>query len=686
MSTSRQLVAILFTDIAGYTAMMQEDEEKAVAVLRQYTSILREKVGQYQGTVVNDYGDGNLCTFASATQAMRCAIDLQRRFQSEPIVPLRMGLHIGEVFFEDGKVLGDGVNVASRIQSLGVANSILYSAEIQTKISNQAEFKSVSLGSIHFKNVKKPMEVFASANEGLNVPQKGSFEGKLKAIRTSWRIWMAAAALTILVIIGLSQYLQSTSVSTTESKKSVAVLAFEDLSPGKDQDWFSDGISEEIINSLANLSELRVIARTSSFYFKDKNMTLAQIASKLDVRYFIVGSVRKQAGNLRISVQLIDAAEDAHLFSQTYDRPDSDLFKVQLEIAKGIADKLLDALTPRQESRIKTERPSSVNAYEYYLRGVKMHVDNYSATRLDKSFIESRELLMKSISLDPKFAQAYAALADLYDSRGNTETYRTESWRMRDSLSLVAYAINRNSYYVLLIRALTFSKAVTTNLDSAFHYFSRAYAVNPTDPYLSVMIGHFYSQIGLDDLASKFYQRTLEFDPLNVSARAGLATGLMYMGEFEHAEEEYKRTLELDSSGILSALATVYLYEGRLKQGELTQRKAQELTNTVRPIEKALLYAMKGRKEDALNLSKDIRILMALGMKKETLEQLDTLSTKPIPLIDHKVANILFSVSALESSPLWNFVRGEPEFIRILERVKKTQIEKLRLYGSLDSK
>jgi adenylate cyclase len=162
---NRRLAAILFTDIVGSTAMMQKDEQAALSVNKRYVAVLKQFVLSHDGEILNDYGDGSLCTFTSATQAVKCAIEMQKQFQIEPKVPLRIGLHIGEIFFEDGKVFGDGVNVASRVQSLGIANSILFSSEICSKIKNQTEFKSVSLGRFHFKNVDEPMEVFALANE-----------------------------------------------------------------------------------------------------------------------------------------------------------------------------------------------------------------------------------------------------------------------------------------------------------------------------------------------------------------------------------------------------------------------------------------------------------------------------------------------------------------------------------------
>ena len=176
----RQLVVILFTDIVGYTALMQENEDKAVALIKHYNAALNQCASFDNGKVLNYYGDGSLCIFSSVIEAMNCAIELQKELQSEPNVPLRIGLHIGEVFFEDEKALGDAVNVASRIQSLGQANTILFSREIFDKIRNHPEFKPVSIGFFDFKNVDEPMEVFALANEGMNVPKREAISGKLK--------------------------------------------------------------------------------------------------------------------------------------------------------------------------------------------------------------------------------------------------------------------------------------------------------------------------------------------------------------------------------------------------------------------------------------------------------------------------------------------------------------------------
>src|SRR6185436_21045942 len=183
-SQQRRLAAILFTDIVGYTAVMQQSEVQALTIVRRYTIVLKKTVGEHHGEVLNDYGDGSLCVFSSASEAMHCAMEMQMQLQSEPAVPLRIGLHIGEILFENGKILGDGVNIASRIQSIGKGNSILFSEEMYDKIKNVPDLKSVPLGRINFKNVDKPVTVFALANQGLVVPQRNALDGKLKTKST----------------------------------------------------------------------------------------------------------------------------------------------------------------------------------------------------------------------------------------------------------------------------------------------------------------------------------------------------------------------------------------------------------------------------------------------------------------------------------------------------------------------
>src|SRR5882757_2833331 len=244
MQPTRRLAAILFTDIVGSTAMMQKDEQHAISINKRYVAVLKESVLSHGGEILNDFGDGSLCTFHSATEALRCAIEMQQQFQLEPKVPLRIGLHVGEIFFEDGKVFGDGVNVASRVQSLGIANSILFSSEICSKIKNQQEFKSVSVGRFHFKNVDEPMEVFALTNEGLTVPKKEELTGKLKEIekKSTQKKLVIAMAVTLLLIGSFFIYQKFFLSKEFTGEKTIAVLPFENSGEPDSEEYISDGI------------------------------------------------------------------------------------------------------------------------------------------------------------------------------------------------------------------------------------------------------------------------------------------------------------------------------------------------------------------------------------------------------------------------------------------------------------
>jgi len=269
MQENRQLAAILFTDIVGSTAIIQQDEKAALLMNKRYVAVLKQSVATYGGEILNDYGDGSLCTFSSATQAVRCAMQIQQQLQNEPKVPLPIGLHVGEIFFQDGKVFGDGVNVASRVQSLGVANSILFSSEICSKIKNQPEFKSVSIGKFEFKNVDEKIHVFALTNEGLVVPVKRNMKGKLREKKINLKRFMLPSAIIILGIISFLIYRIYYKYSGFTGKdKSIAALPFETISSDSGYEYINDGFTIDIISKLSNLSGPGYKYRISRPYYE----------------------------------------------------------------------------------------------------------------------------------------------------------------------------------------------------------------------------------------------------------------------------------------------------------------------------------------------------------------------------------------------------------------------------------
>jgi adenylate cyclase len=405
MSQQRQLAAILFTDIVGYTALMQENEQKAVALIKHYNVALERTVGMHEGKVLNYYGDGSLCSFPSVTEAVNCAIDLQKELQSEPPVPLRIGLHVGEIFFEEGKALGDAVNVASRIQSLGQANTIFFSKEIFDKIKNHPEFKAISLGQFVFKNVDEPVEVFALTNEGLSIPKREQMSGKLKEVRKKNSVRRNTIIAVSILMIAIAAYFLFSKYFTRPNKdieKSIAVIPFIIISADPQQEYFAVGMMDEILNHLYKIGGLNVISRTSSMAYKDSKKTSKEIANELGVGNLLEGSVQKDGDHIRIIVQLINGKTDDHLWAETYVREFKDVFAIQSEIAQKVASALKIKIDPETKSRIEYIPTENTSAYNLYLVS-KEKFSNNDVTGW-------KQLLGKVIQLDSSFAPAYADL------------------------------------------------------------------------------------------------------------------------------------------------------------------------------------------------------------------------------------------------------------------------------------
>jgi adenylate cyclase len=373
MAQHRELVGIMFTDIEGYSAIMQADEAKAIAHRDKHRQIIEEQHDIYHGRVVQFYGDGTLSTFQSAVESVQCALSMQQKFRALEI-PVRIGLHIGDVIFNGDQVFGDSVNLASRIESLGLAGAILISDKVNDEVSNQPDIKTVSMGQYQFKNIERPVEVYAIKDESVLVPEPGTLKGK-----------------------------------TTEKKfpsKSIAVLPFVNLGSEPGQDYFGDGIAEEILNSLASLKDLKVAGRTSSFQFNRKSTDLKEIGERLGVSTVLEGSVQKQGQRLRVTVQLINVEDGFHLWSERYDRNTDDIFAIQDEVASAVTEKLRVTLLEKERVRIKTSPTRNTEAYELYLKG------RFYVNRRGASIATGIHYFERAIALDSQFALAHTGYAD----------------------------------------------------------------------------------------------------------------------------------------------------------------------------------------------------------------------------------------------------------------------------------
>ncbi len=354
----RRLAAIMFTDIVGYSALMQENEKAAIEIRKKHRKIFKKGHEKFSGTIVQYFGDGTLSFFGSAVDAVLCAVELQKEFTGgEIVVPVRIGLHLGDIFYDGTEIFGDGVNVAARVEGISQQGAVLISENINKELKNQSDLETVSLGTFEFKNITEPIEVFAVSKNGFVIPKPDQLPNKVL------------------------------------DNKSVAVLPFENLSTSEDNEYLSDGITEEVINALTKIKELRVTSRTSSFHFKGKNLSLKEIGDELQVSTIVVGSVRLAGNQMRVSTQLIDVSNDYSFWSDTFDRTLENIFEVQDEISLIIADRLREHLGDLQIGNTLVEQPDvSVDGYKSYLKS-RYHLLKMNAKDIETGMSILRDLI-----------------------------------------------------------------------------------------------------------------------------------------------------------------------------------------------------------------------------------------------------------------------------------------------------
>ena len=448
MSQSRQLAVIMFTDIVGYTALMGSDEQKAFELLSKNRNIQRPLIEQHNGHWVKELGDGVLASFNTVSDAVTAAIQIQQECNAAEDFQLRIGIHLGEVIFENNDVFGDGVNIASRIQSIAPPGGIYISESVYNNVSNKKEIKTSFVKQEFLKNVKDAVKIYEVLLENKKSPDRFN------------------------PVIDLP--------TKIASGTSIAVLPFVNMSNDPEQEYFCDGISEEIINALSQLDNLRVIARTSVFSFKGKNLDVREIGKTLDVKALLEGSVRKAGNRLRITTKLVRVSDGSHQWSNQYDRVLEDVFSIQEDIAENVATSLKGFITNKEKEAIR--RPETIiEAYEYYLKGRQLlrHVV------LD----DSKNMFEKAVELDSSYALAYAGLADLHSwsyewvGANNADLVAAET-NSQKALSLAPHLSESHSSrgYVLALgkrydeAEQEFRKAIQLNSNSfdAYYFYGRS--------------------------------------------------------------------------------------------------------------------------------------------------------------------------------------------------------------------
>ena len=525
MSQSRQLAAIMFTDIAGYTALMGDDEQKAFELLKKNRQLQKPLIEKNNGRWIKELGDGVLASFPTVTDAVMCAGEIQKACSFINDLKLRIGIHLGEVVFEDNDVFGDGVNIASRIQALAPIGGIWISESVHKNISNKKGVDSKFVCEEILKNVKEPVRIYE--------------------VRVQ------------INILGATGNLLKKEEIKINPEKSIAVLPFINMSNDPEQEYFSDGMAEEILNSLSHLKDLKVSGRTSSFQFKGKNIDLREIGEELGVSTVLEGSVRKQGNKVRITTQLINVEDGFHLWSEKYDRSMDDIFAIQDEIALAITENLKVILLEKEKKIITKTHTQNTEAYEFYLRG---------RFYLNKRFLfQSLEQFIKAVEIDPEFVKAYAGLADAYIILGFYNFLPAKEVMPKAKQAADAAIRLDNSLCEPYCSLGMYYASYEWNWKEAKHNFLKSIQLNSRYIQSHVWFGHYYlSWIeGKLEEGLKHLDIAIELEPHNAMSYVNKYAVVFTMGNFEEAFQIAKQGYEMDPDSLIGnrIMGLAYLFK-----------------------------------------------------------------------------------------------------------------------------
>jgi adenylate cyclase len=410
----RKLAAILSADVEGYSRLMGDDEAATVRAITEYRAVMASTVAHHSGRVVDSPGDNVLAEFSSVVEAVQCAVDVQRELQARNAalpdarrMRFRIGINLGDVIVEGERLYGDGVNIAARLEGLAEGGGICLSGSAYDQVEGKLPVQYDFLGEHRVKNIARPLRVYrARLESGASVPRPPT-QRRVGRRRLTAAIAVAALALLLGVggWVGWRWFRGGESAALAlPDKPSIAVLPFANLSRDPTQEYFSDGVTEDLITALSKVSGLFVIARNSVFTYKGKAVKVRDVGRDLGVRYVLEGSVQRSADRVRITAQLVDARTGYHLWAERYDREVRDIFALQDEVTQHIVQALAVKVT-EAEGRIVRAPTGVLEAYDLVLRGAK---ERKRTTR--ESNAEARRLFVRALDLDPNYAAAYAGL------------------------------------------------------------------------------------------------------------------------------------------------------------------------------------------------------------------------------------------------------------------------------------
>jgi len=549
----RRLAAIMFTDMVGFSALAQRDEALALELLEEHRVLLRRSFLKHQGHEIKTIGDGFLVEFASALAAVSCAIEIQKALaqrnaeaSAEGQFQVRIGIHLGDVLHRGNDIVGDGVNIAARVEPLADSGGIAVTQQVFDQVYNKIPQTLVHIGKVALKNIQRPMEVYRIV---LGLTSSAAVGRKREMLPTAHQ-------------------------SSREPQKSIAVLPFVNMSSDRENEFLSDGISEDLLNALSNVEGLHVAARTSCFAFKGRSEDIRKIGDALGVETVLEGSVRKADNKLRITAQLVNVADGFRLWSASFDREMQDVFAIQDDITRAIMTALQLRLTGNGDQPLVTSQTTSTDAYELYLKG--RFFWNQRGIGLKKALHYFELALIE----DPDYALALSGLADTY-SLLSWYGYFSPGEVVPKAIAAAKRALQLDSKLPEAHTSLGFCLLCQDcDWDGAEREFRRAIELNARTVPAHYWLGWGYSCLGNHDAAIEYCRQAVELEPFSPIARTFLAWMYYHAGKFDEAEEQLREVIELDKRFVFGMwfLGRVYVAAGKRDLALAALVKAEEMS------------------------------------------------------------------------------------------------------------
>jgi adenylate cyclase len=579
---SRKLTAILSADVVGYARLMQDDDTATVQTLKDYRNAIALIVERHGGRIVNAPGDAVLCELPAAVEAADAALDIQRDIEGRNAelpekrqMHFRIGLNLDDVIEEaDGSLYGDGVNIAARMEALAEAGGVCVSSTVRDALAGRHDLRFEFLGAREIKNIDQPVRVYRMSKGGptatkpLNAP--------------AWRRVAAAAAalaavgaVAVFIMMSTDDDLVTPAPVTVSEPEpvreaSIAVLPFTNMSGDAEQEYFADGISEDLITELSRFEGLLVIARNSTFRFKGEAVDIAEVAAALGVRYVLEGGVRRVDDRVRITAQLIDTETGGHLWAERYDRELTDVFAVQDDVTQQIIEALKSELGEAEPTRGDRPLTSSPEAYDLYLRG-RLEKNR----RLADANVMAQELLRQAVDLDPTFAAAYAELSHClqlswYYGWTNDDQVREDALAAAQR----AVALDRSLPVAHLQLGLALSRY--GKFDEAIASMRQAIRLDTNYADALSLLGYLYTRVGDGDAALILTNRAVRHDPYSFMAYGTRGQSYFVAGDYEQAVGDLRSSLDINPNVGVTRTFLIAAY-GLLGREDEARAHASEL-------------------------------------------------------------------------------------------------------------